>query len=605
MGRPVDWWVLDLGGDPTPGDPERVRELAGALTDFATDADIARRTVAAIADDSVIAEWVGKSGDAYRDRIGDLPGQLNKAATSYQMCADALAAYAPKLADAQHQADAALAAGRAARAALATATNQLATDQAWASRASSAATTAQTTPAGQTAPDPDQVAAAVRNAAAANARVSADHTAVSNAETDLDRAKTLAAQAASLRDQAAHTAVTAIKHASDAGIHNEGFWSHLGHSIASFASAAWHDLVKVCKVLVVVLGVAALILGGPLAWALVAVAAVVLIDTIVKYAQGKASLLDVFFAALACIPVTEGLTSIGALRTAFKDGGMIGAGLHLAGAAKTTITETGRTLAQFAANAPAKLARMTTQIREGLPAAADAFLDGNSAAEAYRNGFTAYQKAVEAAGDPTAAVDLWQGGKGYYGIDDWSTHVAEPGQGFVRGYPHPSGFTIPVDQLGRVTDASGAVSGSKFFEGVQVAQWGGTYRDSYIFYEVTDRAGDGISVARSSALTNTQYGAGGLEQAFIPNIADHIAAGTIQPYAILDDGTKVALTMKNGQVEASQVALLNKFADNVPAAGLPDVYTHTAVHTHVRTFTTRGSLMTTGVTADTVYSGAH
>lgn len=605
MVRPVDWWVLDLDADPTPGDADEVRRLVAALSDFATDADLARKTVATIADDSVIADWVGKSGDAYRDRIGDLPGQLNKAATSYQMCADALAAYAPKLADAQHQADAALAAGRAARAALATATNQLATDQAWASHASSAATTAQTPPAGQTSPDPDQVAAAVRNAAAANARVSADHTAVSNAQTDLDHAKTLAAQAASLRDQAAHTAVTAIKHASDAGIHNEGFWSHLGHSIASFASTAWHDLVEVCKVLVVVLGVAALILGGPLAWALVAVAAVVLIDTIVKYAQGKASLLDVFFAALACIPMTEGLTSIDALTTAFKDGGMVGAGLHLAGAAKTTATETGRALTQFAANAPAKLARMTAQIREGVPAAADALLDGSSAAKAYRDGFEAFQNAIELTGDPTATVDLWQGGKGFYGIDDWSTHVAKPGDVFVGGYPHPSGFTVPAEQLARVTDASGAVSGSKFFEGVQVAQWGGTYRDSYVFYEVTDRAGDGIAVAKSTALTNTQYGAGGLEQAFIPNIGDHIAAGTIQPYAILDDGARIDLKMAANEVDASQVGQLNHFADNVPTDGLPAVQTHIAAHTHARTFTTRGSLMSTGVTADSVYSGAH
>ena len=43
MGRPVDWWVLDLDADPVPGDAEQVRQLATALADFAMDADAFRR----------------------------------------------------------------------------------------------------------------------------------------------------------------------------------------------------------------------------------------------------------------------------------------------------------------------------------------------------------------------------------------------------------------------------------------------------------------------------------------------------------------------------------------------------------------------------------
>ena len=35
--RPTDWHILDLDGDLTPGDPQRVRKVAGTLHDFADD----------------------------------------------------------------------------------------------------------------------------------------------------------------------------------------------------------------------------------------------------------------------------------------------------------------------------------------------------------------------------------------------------------------------------------------------------------------------------------------------------------------------------------------------------------------------------------------
>jgi hypothetical protein len=78
-----------------------------------------------------------------------------------------------------------------------------------------------------------------------------------------------------------------------------------------------------------------MIVGGPL-WLIVAVVVaglIILADTLYKYSQGKASLLDVGLAVLSCIPVTKGLTSLNALREAFEAGGLLGAGLHLGGAA--------------------------------------------------------------------------------------------------------------------------------------------------------------------------------------------------------------------------------------------------------------------------------
>ena len=86
-----------------------------------------------------------------------------------------------------------------------------------------------------------------------------------------------------------------IDRASDAGIHNRSFWD----KARDFVSDAWDVLVKLANVVIVVAAIAALVLGGPILWTLVVVAAaVVLADTLMKYANGEASLWDVGFAVL-------------------------------------------------------------------------------------------------------------------------------------------------------------------------------------------------------------------------------------------------------------------------------------------------------------------
>ncbi|CAM5723676.1 hypothetical protein SVIOM342S_09285 [Streptomyces violaceorubidus] len=76
----------------------------------------------------------------------------------------------------------------------------------------------------------------------------------------------------------------------------------------------WDTIVAVCKVVVAVVGIVAMIIGGPILGAIVLVAAlVVLADTLNKYRKGQASLWDVGFAALDCIPGMKGLTTLGGL----------------------------------------------------------------------------------------------------------------------------------------------------------------------------------------------------------------------------------------------------------------------------------------------------
>ncbi|MCL2734417.1 MAG: DUF6531 domain-containing protein, partial [Actinomycetia bacterium] len=92
-------------------------------------------------------------------------------------------------------------------------------------------------------------------------------------------------------------------------IHNKHWWEKAVDWVADH----WDDIVAACKIIVAVLGIVVMIIGGPLAWLVLAAAVIVLADTVMKYLQGKASLWDVLFAALDCIPMFKGLTTAGGL----------------------------------------------------------------------------------------------------------------------------------------------------------------------------------------------------------------------------------------------------------------------------------------------------
>ncbi|WP_158690682.1 DUF6531 domain-containing protein [Streptomyces sp. 142MFCol3.1] len=156
----------------------------------------------------------------------------------------------------------------------------------------------------------------------------------------LDAAKKMAEDARKMREEAARTAKTKIDEASDAGIHNRKWWEEVG----DWFSDNWDTIVAVCKVVVAVVGIIAMIIGGPILGAIVLVAAlVVLADTLNKYAKGQASLWDVGFAALDCIPGMKGLTTLGGLTKGLKGGlaamkglkgGLKGMGLAMRGLGK-------------------------------------------------------------------------------------------------------------------------------------------------------------------------------------------------------------------------------------------------------------------------------
>ncbi|GHB15749.1 hypothetical protein GCM10010377_01460 [Streptomyces viridiviolaceus] len=323
--RPSDWHVLDLDRDPTPGDPERVRKLAKFLHDFADDVSEALRLVKGMAGEGTLAEWAGKSATVFKEEFSGVPENFRKLKKSYEMCGDALTDYWPKLERAQALADKALAKAREARADLSSAQSRLSSAETWVGRATKEADKYKDDPTGSKSdadePDEAKVRAATRdvqNAKSAQVKAQSD---VSDAQDALAAAKKMAEDARKMREEAARDAKSKIDEASDAGIQNRSWWEEIG----DWFTDNWDSIVAACKIVVAVVGIVAMIIGGPILGAIVLVAAlVVLADTLYKYSKGQASLWDVGLAALDCIPGMKGLTSLGGLAKGLKALGKTG-----------------------------------------------------------------------------------------------------------------------------------------------------------------------------------------------------------------------------------------------------------------------------------------
>ncbi|MGW7203819.1 DUF6531 domain-containing protein [Streptomyces sp. NPDC054837] len=317
--RPADWHVLDLDKDPTPGDPDRVRSLARTLHDFADDVSDALRLVKGMSDEDTLLQWAGKSAEVFKDEFGGVPKNLKKLKKSYELCGNALADFWPKLERAQALADKALAKAREAQANLSSANSRLASADSWVTRASKEADKYKDDPTGSKSdadkPDESKVRAATRDAQHAKSAQTSAQSDVDSAQDALDAAKKMAADARKMREDAAREAKTKIDEASDAGIQNRSWWEEVG----DWFTDNWDNIVTVCKVVVAVVGIVAMIIGGPILGAIVLIAAlVVLADTLYKYSKGQASLWDVGLAALDCIPGMKGLTTLGGLAKGMK-----------------------------------------------------------------------------------------------------------------------------------------------------------------------------------------------------------------------------------------------------------------------------------------------
>ncbi|MGW1725712.1 hypothetical protein ACWCQK_22585 [Streptomyces sp. NPDC002306] len=113
MPRPTDWNAIGLDGDPTPGDPERIRTLATELNGLGTSAREISTAIDAVMNTAGDSVFVGEAANALRDKVDDrLRGHIEDVAQSFESAATALTGWADKLTELQQTADGALSAGR-------------------------------------------------------------------------------------------------------------------------------------------------------------------------------------------------------------------------------------------------------------------------------------------------------------------------------------------------------------------------------------------------------------------------------------------------------------------------------------------------------------
>jgi hypothetical protein len=570
MSRPSDWWVLELDRDPVPGAAMSVRSLARSWSNLADDAEWAETRVRQLMGDGAIGAWIGEAGDAFRSKTGDLPEQLGQCKDSYRLASEALRWWADRLDVHQNDADAALVKGRSARADLEAAQAQAAAAAAAVQSAAGSsvlrdARTAALDPA--LMPTPEQVRDARARLSSAQAAASSADSAVASAQARLDAARQLALDAASLRDGDAQRTASRIHEAADAGIPERSRWD----KFKDWAGEAWDVVVTIAKVVVAVLGIVALIIGGPLAWVVFAAALLVLADSIMKYMQGRASLWDVAFSALACIPGTKGLTTLAALKGAFQTGGTLAAVAHVGSALRT---------------AGVGLLRSAQRLRQGaLPAVTAVVGEFRSASGwsglrlAFGNGRRVYAQAIDVAWsahladvgatNPALAARRWQGFGRYPGVDDYNNVTLTPTTRMETGWPGLSGYAVP--------DGSAAAAGNRsstLWESAQVgpsSAHANAYRDGVVVLEVRGS----VPAAQGTALANPQYGAGGSVQYFLPDMTGAIASGDL----VVLDAAGNAIAMPAGAGSGDVGSLIGdhlrgtggpiRLVDPHPAPGIP------------------------------------
>lgn len=515
MTRPTDWQSVLGIPDPTPGDPYEVRAMARRWGQVADAAELAEGKLRGFLGDGAVTSWIGDAGDAFRSHSSDLPGQLGKAKDSYRHGSEALSWWAGRLEIHQHDADRALEQGRQAKIDLEAAQARLADATHGVSAAAGVDVLSPAAAYAAHPPTSEQITAARGRLEAAQAAQSRSEGLVSDARSRLDAARRLAEDAGSLRRSEGRTAAQRVHEAADAGIKPRSRWEKIKDGLAK----AWDILITIAKVVVAVLGVVALIIGGPLAWIVFAAALLVLADTLVKYFKGQASALDVLLAAVSCIPGTKGLTTLAALKGAFQAGGVIGAVAHVATAGLDAI------------KALKTLPTMANDIRKGLvpsiKAAVEVLGEGTSTVSpslrtTLREMSSAFSQSMgESRGLLTEARN-WQGSGSFPGVDDYSVVRLQPGTNLEVGFPGVSNYSMPGG-----TAAANGHSASGVWEGVQVGPQDLTsaypgYRGSMVELHVNNPT----NMATGTTLANPEYGAGGTTQYFA-DLKAHIANGNI------------------------------------------------------------------------------
>ena len=350
-----------LGFDPAPGDPAALDGAAQASRQFA---QRLARDVATL-QRMQASSWVGEAGDAFRDKVKDLPRDLDRSRAAHEATAGALGGYVSTLSEAQRRARA------------------LEQEAAEALRQQQAAVASADSLRGQAAsaqgPARDQLVADYQ-AAAGRANQYGDRVAAVRVQ-----AHHLQAGLSANADQVAGR----IRGAADAPYHEPHWWEKAWDGFLDWVRDNADVLRKVSGVLKVVSAVCALLSFVPVvgvffgAAALIAGGVSVLIDASLKLATGEGSWAMIGLdAALTFIPGGKLTRMLGA---PFKAGGRLVA--RVAPELAEAITRGGRAASaavqqgvfQLSRLAPRTraLERMATEINS-LPAAAGRWTVGHA-----------------------------------------------------------------------------------------------------------------------------------------------------------------------------------------------------------------------------------
>ncbi|MFD3404960.1 actin cross-linking domain-containing toxin [Kribbella sp. NPDC058693] len=113
MARPTDWDAIGLGGDPTPGEPETIGQLAEVLQKLGGKARDIFNAIQSVMNTNNDSVFVGQTADALRGKVDDrLRGHVEDVANAFETSAQALRDWRGVVEEQQRKADAALAAGR-------------------------------------------------------------------------------------------------------------------------------------------------------------------------------------------------------------------------------------------------------------------------------------------------------------------------------------------------------------------------------------------------------------------------------------------------------------------------------------------------------------
>ena len=331
--RPSDWFLVELSADPVPGDAFGIRSLAAKYADIAATAGDAADGVHRARTSGVASEWIGDAGEVFRDKSERMPGELRKANDSYSIVAAALTAWASAVDDTQAQADRGLQQAREAH-----------TDRLAASAALSVADSTWTTvhaqllsyqklqmdyasvprPANVTMPTDFHLRSNARNASAAQAAIAAEQRHIADADARLAAARTMVLDAKTRRDDVERAIVYQIGEAQDRAVKPSSLWEAIQDS------AAWQTIVQVATVALTIVSVLAIFVGGPLVWALILAATVLLVvNALLSLARGKDAWGEL---ALLGIGVIPGGRLLGLAAKGVEAVGRMGvAGEHIAG----------------------------------------------------------------------------------------------------------------------------------------------------------------------------------------------------------------------------------------------------------------------------------